>query len=84
MLAKRIKDGKTAHPLYQRWYVMRQRCEKPYMKTYKFYGARGIRVCDEWRDFWTFVNDMGPRPTPKMTPSESARCVGKHKRLETT
>lgn len=29
---------------------MRARCNKPGDEKYKFYGARGIRVCDEWNE----------------------------------
>jgi hypothetical protein len=27
---------------------MKQRCHNPNQRTYKYYGARGIKVCDEW------------------------------------
>lgn len=29
---------------------MKKRCYKTYCKAYKWYGARGITVCDEWLD----------------------------------
>ena len=29
---------------------MKKRCYKPYCKAYKWYGARGITICDEWLD----------------------------------
>ena len=29
---------------------MRSRCENPSEKSYKWYGAKGIKVCDEWID----------------------------------
>jgi len=50
------------HPLYCCWRSMRARCLRPYDKSYARYGGRGITVCAEWGDFWTFVNDMGERP----------------------
>lgn len=39
------------------WYIwrnMRQRCSSPKTKAYKHYGARGIKVCDEWQEFIPF------------------------------
>ncbi|MFN3833370.1 MAG: hypothetical protein ACK4SQ_14185 [Allorhizobium sp.] len=42
---------------------MRRRCHDPRRPDYKNYGARGITVCQEWRDsFEAFYRDMGPRP----------------------
>lgn len=51
------------HPLYSVWAGMKKRCYSPNCDGYKYYGARGIGVCDRWRnDFAAFVEDMGPRP----------------------
>ena len=39
------------------------RCHNPNFPAYRYYGARGIRVCDRWREsFDTFATDMGVRP----------------------
>lgn len=56
---------KKDHPLYQVWKEMRRRCVDPRSTSYKHYGARGVTVCAEWAEFWTFVADMGARPTPE-------------------
>lgn len=50
------------HPLYQIWSGMRQRCQNPNSPSYERYGGRGIKVCDEWEDFVTFITDVGERP----------------------
>lgn len=50
------------HPMYRLWYGMRERCEKPTARNYKWYGGRGIRICERWRSFRNFLEDMGPRP----------------------
>lgn len=39
--------------LYSRWESMKKRCTQPNCKSYKDYGGRGIKVCDEW------LNDYG-------------------------
>lgn len=57
------------HPLYQRWATMRNRCSNPNHVDFKNYGARGITVCQQWREvvdgvhpFDQFVEDMGECP----------------------
>lgn len=43
---KRAKEALHDHPLYSIWSGMKKRCtDKQY---YRRYGARGIKVCDEW------------------------------------
>lgn len=49
-------------PGYRSWTSMRQRCTDPRRHNYHRYGGRGIKVCDRWDDFETFVADMGERP----------------------
>jgi len=57
------RGGKASHPLYDLYVQMRGRCSNPTHPRWDDYGGRGITVCDEWvADFWTFVEDMGPRP----------------------
>jgi len=60
---------KTLQSLYNTWANMIQRCTNPNRKDYKYWGGRGIIVCDRWRvvsprglGFKNFVSDMGERP----------------------
>ena len=53
------------------WVHMRQRCQDPADPSYKWYGARGITVCDRWCEprtgFKNFIADMGYRPGPEFS-----------------
>lgn len=58
-------DGKAKHPLYGTWNQMMGRCYRPKNIHYDRYGGRGIKVCQEWHDFWKFVrwsDSVGGRP----------------------
>lgn len=52
----------SQYRLYRIWQMMRQRCNNENAENYKYYGGRGICVCDEWgNDFslfalWSFAN----------------------------
>ena len=47
------------------WVGMIQRCTNQNHLGYKYYGARGITVCDRWMVFVNFSADMGDRPSGK-------------------
>ena len=56
------------HPLYSTWSSMKTRCYNPRRQSWKFYGARGITVCDRWKNsFPAFVEDMFPTWKPGLT-----------------
>ena len=59
---KQIRHGLRYHPLYGRWLMMWQRCHNPKNNRYKDYGEKGIIVCERWKDFRNFLNDMGEPP----------------------
>lgn len=57
-----LKESRQKHRLYgcriyHIWAAMVQRCTNPKSISYPNYGARGIAVCDEWRnDFQAFYD----------------------------
>ena len=56
----------SKRPEYRSWGSMIQRCTNPRNSAYGWYGGRGIKVCDAWREsFLAFLGDVGPRPSPK-------------------
>lgn len=42
--------GKSHSRLYGVWNDMKNRCYNHNVRSYQDYGARGIEVCDEWRN----------------------------------
>ena len=50
-------------PTYWTWGNMKDRCSNPNNPKWRWYGGRGISVCDRWREsFENFLADMGARP----------------------
>lgn len=44
------------------WKDMMRRCYSVTFKSYKDYGGRGITVCDKWKIYENFYQDMGEIP----------------------
>lgn len=53
-----LKHGGWGTKLYAVWVVMKARCYYSNNKAYKYYGARGIKVCDDWRKGFVFFRDF--------------------------
>lgn len=58
----RLTHGHTGTRTYKSWAAMRERCGNPNSVQFRYYGGRGIRICDRWNDFACFLEDMGERP----------------------
>ncbi len=54
--------GHSGTATYKIWNQMMQRCYNPGQIGFKYYGGRGIRVCERWHDYLNFLADMGERP----------------------
>ena len=78
---QRTRDRSTIHghssgypttngwsPEYTCWMNMIARCTNPNRPDWKYYGGRGITVCEEWQqNFQCFLDDIGYKPFPKAT-----------------
>ena len=42
--------GHSGTRLHRIWKNMKSRCYNPRVKSYKDYGAKGVRLCEEWKD----------------------------------
>jgi hypothetical protein len=66
LAAAKRTHGMTDTPEYRVWQHVITRCYNPNADKYEYYGGRGISVCARWREsFSAFLEDMGPRPSPK-------------------
>lgn len=60
--------GMSRTPTYGSWASMIRRCSDPSRREWRYYGGRGITVCDRWlgaAGFRNFFADMGERPPGK-------------------
>lgn len=54
--------GYSSHATYRRFKSMHNRCYYKNDKSYKNYGARGIKVCERWHSFENYLADTGHTP----------------------
>lgn len=59
---RQIKHGLTDTRLFHIWQGMRARCNRKTNHSYKYYGEKGVSVCEEWDNSfeafaeWAFAN----------------------------
>lgn len=54
--------GKSSSSTYATWCCMIGRCTNERNADHKHYGGRGISVCERWKRFSNFLDDMGEKP----------------------
>ena len=55
--SRNLIHGKRNTRLYEIWRGMKARCGNPQNSHFKYYGARGIAVCEEWlHNFQSFYD----------------------------
>ena len=53
-----------SNPSYTVWVGMKDRCNNPNSVSFKNYGAKGVKVCQQWAEsFETFLMQAGERPS---------------------
>jgi hypothetical protein len=56
------RHGQSNSRTWRIWSSMIQRCSDPNHKSFPAYGGRGILVCERWKTFENFFEDMGEIP----------------------
>ena len=56
------RHGMKGTSIYDVWTNMKRRCYDKSITRYKYYGGRGIQVCERWHNFSEFYTDMGDKP----------------------
>lgn len=65
-IARNTTHGMFYSPEYRSWSHIKTRCLNEKCPEYKWYGGRGIAICDSWKEsFVNFFTDMGERPSSK-------------------
>ena len=75
------KKGERAR-LYNIWIMIKDRCYNPNNRAYKWYGGRGIKVCEEWENnypafkTWALANGYKEGLTIDRIDNDGDYCPG--------
>lgn len=63
-----VKGVSPRRRLYQTYINIKRRCSEPSFASYRYYGGRGIQMCERWlRSFKAFADDVGLRPKEELS-----------------
>lgn len=63
LLKSHITHGQSKSKMFSVWHDIKKRCLNPNIKTYKYYGGRGIKMYSEWiNDYMAFYNYVSTLP----------------------
>lgn len=57
-IRRNMRHGMRRTRFYKIWQQMTQRCRNPRSTDFALYGGRGIVVCERWKLFKNFLDDM--------------------------
>lgn len=61
-----VTHGMSKTPLARKWNSIKDRCYRKKSRLYKYYGARGIKMCNQWSNdfvaFYTWSINNGYKP----------------------
>ena len=57
-----MKDAYGRTPTYNSWRSMKDRCFNKNNIGFKYWGGKGVTVCERWLTYSNFLSDMGERP----------------------
>lgn len=55
------RHGMYGTRIYKIWSKMKERCRNPNSDNWEWYGGKGIRVCDEWKNSFTVFNNWAKK-----------------------
>ncbi len=50
LIGRNTKHGLTNTRIYREWKAIKERCYRPTHEYYDYYGGKGIRVCEDWKN----------------------------------
>lgn len=51
-----LEHGMSHTRIHDIWCGINKRCDNPKSSVYKYYGGKGITICNEWRSFQSFYD----------------------------
>lgn len=56
--SKSFRHGYVGKGIYNSWAGMKARCDNPNIRSYRYYGEKGIGYPEKWKAFKGFLEDM--------------------------